>query len=158
MRHMPYEIAADRCNIAPHRSALGILSYPLCCPPHMETAMMPAIMAAMRWNETGLYGTVPQWRHRNIRHNGTVQDCLGCSAATSTTAGCRVDSCPTCPRTLNLWGLQCHDLSRLYGFDPNLPPPSYHQVKHRSYLSAVLLLMDFLLRQTPAAFAHSLAT
>ena len=92
--------AADRSSIALQRSALGILSYSLWCPPHMVTAVTAAKMAAMRWNETGPYGTVPRWTRGRIQHSGTVQDCLGRSAATSKTAGRRCDSCPTCPSEL----------------------------------------------------------
>jgi hypothetical protein len=56
-----------------------------------------AIVAAMRWNETGPDGTLPRWTRGKIQRYGTIQGCLGRSAATSTTAGRRCDSCPTCP-------------------------------------------------------------
>ena len=49
---------------------------------------LAAILAAMPWNATGLSGTVHACKHGTIRHNGTAQDGMGPSAATSKTAGC----------------------------------------------------------------------
>jgi hypothetical protein len=74
MRDMAYETEAERCRISPPRSALGILSYSLCCPPHMESAMTAAIQAAMRENETGLNRTDFRQGNRIIRLYGPVQD------------------------------------------------------------------------------------
>jgi hypothetical protein len=67
----------------------------------------------------------------------------GRNEANSKTAGCRFDSCPTCPRMLNSWGLLLRALSRKCVLCPSVPLTRDHQEQHRRSLSAAKFVIDF---------------
>jgi hypothetical protein len=74
----------------------------------------------------------------------TTLDEPGQRAACSTTAGCRFDSCPTCPsQILNSSGLQPHGVQPILAcFDPNENNTGSHVIDAK-------LVIDVLLQHMP---------
>src|SRR5262245_40969711 len=75
--------------------------------------------------------------------------------AGSKTAGCKFDSCPTCPANSEFMGAELIWNAAYFAcFDPTWP----QREQRRSRRSKIQLVINFPVQQGPAAFGQSLAT